>query len=85
MIAYCYGQKYIEMICTIIPSKKEFKLGFYKGADLHDPLSLLEGTGKISRYVKIQSDEQINSTALKELLAEALIAYKQRMDKLKHN
>jgi len=85
MIAYCYGQKYIEMICTIIPSKKELKLGFYKGADLPDPDSLLEETGKISRYVKIQSNEQINATALKELLAEVLIAYKQRMDKLKHN
>ena len=22
MIAYCYGQKYSELICTIIPSKK---------------------------------------------------------------
>jgi hypothetical protein len=22
MIAYCYGQKYAEMICTIIPSNK---------------------------------------------------------------
>lgn len=31
MIAYCYGQKYAEMICTIIPSKKGVKLGFYNG------------------------------------------------------
>ncbi len=55
MIAYCYGQKYAEMICTIIPSKKGLKLGFYKGADLPDPDNLLEGTGKISRYVNIKS------------------------------
>ena len=33
MIAYCYGQKYEEMICTIIPSKKGLKLGFYKGTE----------------------------------------------------
>jgi hypothetical protein len=30
MIGYCYGQKYAEMICVIIPSKKEIKLSFYK-------------------------------------------------------
>jgi hypothetical protein len=78
MIAYCYGQKYAEMICTIIPSRKGLKLGFYKGADLPDPDRLLEGTGKISRYVDIKSTEQINSSALKNLIVSALAAYRQR-------
>src|ERR1700741_4897281 len=68
MIAYCYGQKYIEMICTIIPSKKGIKLGFYKGNELPDPTGLLEGTGKISRYVEIKSDKEIKSAALKKLI-----------------
>jgi len=79
MIAYCYGQKYSEMICTIIPSKKGLKLGFYKGADLPDPGNLLEGTGKISRYVVIKSGEQIESSSLKDLIKRALTAYRQRM------
>ena len=79
MIAYCYGQKYAEMICTIIPSKKGLKLGFYKGADLPDPDNLLEGTGKISRYVEIRSGEQIKFPALKKLIESALVAYKKRM------
>lgn len=79
MIAYCYGQKYAEMICTIIPSKKGIKLGFYKGVDLPDPDNLLEGTGKISRYVEIRSAEQIKSDALKRLIKSALAAYKKRM------
>lgn len=65
MICYCYGQKYIEMICTMIPSKKGLKLGFYKGVDLPDPEKMLEGTGKISRYVEIRSEKQIRSAALK--------------------
>ncbi len=79
MIGYCYGQKYDELICTIIPSKKGLKLGFNKGLDLPDPDTLLEGTGKISRYVEIKSDKQINSPALKKLLAVALKAYRQRI------
>ena len=47
MIAYCYGQKYSELVCVIIPSKKGLKLGFNQGTTLPDPEKLLEGTGKI--------------------------------------
>ena len=79
MIAYCYGQKYAALICTIIPSKKGLKLGFNRGAELPDADHLLEGTGKISRYVQINSAGQINSTALLKLLQYALEAYHQRM------
>lgn len=84
MIAYCYGQKYAELICTIIPSKKGLKLGFNRGIDLPDPEKLLEGTGKISRYVAIRSEQQIRSAAIKKLLASALSAYKQRMLAIKN-
>lgn len=71
MIAYCYGQKYSDLICVILPSKKGLKLGFNRGTELPDPHHLLEGTGKISRYVVIKSEEQINSTALLNLLKSA--------------
>jgi hypothetical protein len=59
--------------------KKRIKLGFYKGVDLPDPENLLEGTGKISRYVQIKSEEQISSSAIQTLLEKALEAYKQRI------
>ncbi len=79
MIAYVYGQKYRDMICTIIPSKKGVKLGFYRGLELPDPENLLEGTAKLSRYVQINSDNQIGSSALRTLLMEALESYKKRI------
>lgn len=78
MIAYVYGQKYRDMVCVIIPSKKGLKLGFYKGPELPDPDQLLQGNGKISRYVVIQSEEDIYSGPLKILLNNALAACKQR-------
>jgi len=78
MIAYCYGQKYSELICVIIPSKKGLKLGFNRGSELPDPDHLLEGTGKISRYVVIKSDQQIKSPALKKLLEHAWSVYKHK-------
>src|SRR5690349_9158904 len=68
MVAYCYGQKYFEMICTLIPSKKGLKLGFYKGNELPDPKGLLQGAGKISRYVEIKTDEDVDSPAVRKLI-----------------
>ena len=81
MIAYCYGQRYVEMICSIIPFRKGLKLAFYKGVELPDPEGLLEGTGKISRYINITSDKQINPTAIEQLIENALEAYKERVKK----
>lgn len=78
MIAYTYGQRYTDMICTIIPSRKGLKLGFYKGTELPDPECLLEGSGKISRYVVLKTDEQLAAIALKNLLHAALEAYRVR-------
>jgi len=81
MIAYFYGQKYSEMICTIIPSKKGLKLAFHKGVELPDLANLLEGRAKYSRYIGIKSDTQIYSSALKQLIEGALVAHKERVRK----
>ena len=79
MIAYCYGQRYIDMICTIFPSQKGVKLSFYRGVDLPDPEKILKGNAKTTRYVEIKDEADIRSTALKELLHAALEMYHQRM------
>lgn len=81
MIAYTYGQKYMEIVCTLIPSKKGLKLGFYKGVELPDPDGLLNGSGKLSRYVEIKKKEDIKENALTALLKEAFKAYKKRNHK----
>jgi hypothetical protein len=75
IIAYCYGQKYTDLICVIIPSKAGLKLGFNRGAQISDPEHLLEGKGKVSRYVPIKSIEQINTDCLRDLLINALALY----------
>ena len=79
MIAYCYGQKYAELICVIIPSKKGLKLGFNRGTELPDPKGLLKGTGKISRYTEIKSEADIHSPAVQALIKAGLALYKEQM------
>ena len=78
MIAYGYGPGYTDMVCTIIPSKKGIKLGFYKGSELQDPTKLLTGSGKVHRYVEIKSERDIKNKALKQLVKEALKSWKSR-------
>lgn len=78
MIAYSYGRKYTGLVCVIIPSKKGIKLGFNKGTELPDPNKLLQGTGKISRYVEISSAAQIQSAALRKLVKTAYEACQKR-------
>ena len=79
MVGYCYGQKYIELVCMLIPSQKGLKLSFYNGVNLPDPDKLLQGKGKISRYVEIKSADEIYSQPLKTLIQEALKAYRERI------
>jgi len=81
MIAYSYGPKYSDMICTIIPSKKGVKLGFYKGNELPDPDGILEGTGKISRYVQFAGKKEIKTSSIKNLLLLAQRKYEERSNK----
>ncbi|MBV9987069.1 MAG: DUF1801 domain-containing protein [Chitinophagaceae bacterium] len=72
VIGFGYGTGYKDLICTIIPSKKGIKLGFFKGAELYDPAKLLTGSGKVHKYVEINSAASISDPALKALLAEAI-------------
>jgi Domain of unknown function (DU1801) len=46
-------------------------VGFFYGAMLDDPASLLEGTGKRMRHVKLRWAQQVNAVALSELIAAA--------------
>ena len=78
IISYGYGKGYVDTVCVIIPSKKGIKLGFYKGSELHDPEKLLTGSGKVHRYVEIKSEKDLGKRALKQLIKEALNAWKSR-------
>jgi hypothetical protein len=46
-------------------------VGFFYGAALDDPGGLLEGTGKRMRHVKLHWAQQVNASALSELIVAA--------------
>jgi hypothetical protein len=54
-------------------------VGFFRGAELADPDSLLEGSGKYMRHVKVGPGRQVDDAALKRLVYAAYVDMKRRL------
>ena len=78
IVGYGYGPGYKGLICTMIPSRKGVKLGVVRGTELPDPDGLLEGKGKLHRYVALAPSRPLPRAALGRLLASALEAWRVR-------
>lgn len=79
IIGFGYSNKYIDLICTIILSQKGIKIGLNKGADLPDPHHLLQGTGKVHRYIQIYSVNDLDNPGVVKLLKAGDSAWKKRI------
>jgi hypothetical protein len=55
-------------------------VGFFHGADLDDPLELLEGTGRRMRHVKLQPGIDCDAAALCRLIEDAYMDVRRRLD-----
>src|ERR1700733_2314841 len=67
-ISFGYTTGYKGMVGTIIVSKSGVKLGLAGGASLPDPDELLEGRGKVHRYVALTSAEMLRRPAVVALV-----------------
>jgi hypothetical protein len=74
VIGYGFGSGYKGLVCTIILSKAGVKLGIPHGATFPDPDRLLEGAGKVHRYVVVTDEAATRDPRLSSLLAEARAA-----------
>ena len=54
-------------------------VGFFQGAALQDPASLLQGQGKHMRHVKVRPGERVDVTALEALIDAAYADIRQRL------
>ena len=73
--AATYGigpRKMKEGYCYIMPQKDRINLGFFKGATLNDPSSLLEGTGKALRHIKVHTLEMVDNENIRDLIQQAV-------------
>ena len=59
--------------------KAHVNVGFFRGAELLDPMSLLEGSGKYMRHVKLRPDGEIDEMALMEIIKSAYADMRRRL------
>ena len=78
VIGYGYGTGYKDMVCTLILSKGGVKLGLVGGASLPDPRKLLEGSGKVHRYIPLARPADLRRPGLRPLLRATLSAWRRR-------
>jgi len=76
VIGYGVGSGYKETIATLILSRTGVKIGIVGGASLADPAGLLEGSGKVHRFVAIREPADLNRPELARLLKSACARWK---------
>ena len=64
-------KKMTEHFCYIAAQREHVNLGFYYGAELPDPESLLVGSGKRLRHIKLTAPAEIERAGVRALLAAA--------------
>ncbi len=62
--------------------KAHVNVGFFYGAELHDPSGILEGTGKRMRHVKVKPGKDLDVAALNTLISASYSDIKQRIANL---
>lgn len=59
--------------------KAHVNIGFFRGAEIEDPESLLEGAGKFMRHVKLSPERDVDADALTKLINTAYADMKERV------
>jgi len=54
-------------------------IGFFQGADLDDPESLLQGEGRYMRHIKLRPDDQPDAHAIRRLIEDAYLDVRRRV------
>src|SRR6266571_2273049 len=68
VLGYGYDPGYNGLICTLILSKSGVKLGLAHGGQLSDPGGLLEGRGKVHRYIQLRTASDLEQPGVARLL-----------------
>ena len=78
LIAFGYGPGYKGMVCTLILSKSGVKIGLVRGSELDDPRGLLEGSGKVHRYIQMKSAADLRRPGVSALIRATYAAWRKR-------
>jgi hypothetical protein len=66
------GWKGKRMLAVISPTKKDITFAFSRGAEFENKYGLLRGVGKVSKHIKIKNADDVDRTALRYYIMQAL-------------
>ena len=69
---YSVSEKMSDAFCMIPIYSNHLNLGFNKGTLINDPKKLLEGTGKLIRYIPIKNKTDYRNDNVKTLIKSAI-------------
>ncbi|NWH07982.1 MAG: hypothetical protein HXY22_04925 [Alphaproteobacteria bacterium] len=72
VIGYGPNEKSRDAILSLAAQAKGLNLCFLQGAGLPDPKRLLKGSGNVSRYVRVETAEMLDSPDIDALISAAL-------------
>jgi hypothetical protein len=72
VVGFCAGERASNVINSIAVYSKWVNLYFFEGDALPDPEGLLQGTGAMVRYIRLDSAADLDRPAVKALMAAAL-------------
>jgi hypothetical protein len=61
-----------DPVCYVYSAPGYVQFGFFRGASLADPRGLLEGKGEYVRHVKVRTAKDIDETAFRALVRQAI-------------
>ena len=78
LIAFGFGPGYKGMVCTLLLSKSGVKIGLVRGSELDDPRGLLEGSGKVHRYIRMKAEADLRRPGVSALIKATYAAWRKR-------
>ena len=70
-INFGFSERMKDQVVYIGVYTKHINLGFYRGARMHDPEGVLEGSGKQLRHIKIKSQADLGNPVIGDYLRRA--------------
>jgi hypothetical protein len=61
-----------RIIAVISPTRKDITFAFSRGAEFADRYGMLKGVGRVSKHVKFKKAAEVNKTALRYYIKQAL-------------
>ncbi|HKO59013.1 MAG TPA: DUF1801 domain-containing protein [Thermoanaerobaculia bacterium] len=69
---FSFTPRWQDGFCYVAACTTHVNLGFYRGASIPDPHGLLEGTGNVSRHIKLWTLADLEKPHLDELIRAAM-------------